>query len=83
MALQRDFCHVAKKINERIIYIILTHRFLHRETFIAETIRQYLKIVLHEVIETVNCIKSRQFQSRLLVKLFTEGILACQSHTPH
>jgi hypothetical protein len=83
MALQRDFCHVAKKINERLICIISTHRFLHRETFIAETIRQYLKIVLHEVIETVNCIKGRQFQSRLLVELFTEGFLACQSHTPH
>ncbi|XP_068207531.1 protein FAM200A-like [Palaemon carinicauda] len=62
----KGFVSLAEKENPDLIR---THCFLHREVFISKISQEDLKLVLHQLVEIVNYIKSRPLKSRLFEQL--------------
>lgn len=62
----KGFVTFAKKKNSNIIS---THCFLHRESLISKTFPATLKLVLNEMVNMVNYIKSRSLKTRFFKKL--------------
>ncbi|XP_068247921.1 zinc finger BED domain-containing protein 5-like [Palaemon carinicauda] len=62
----KGFVSLAEKENPDLIR---THCFLHREVLISKISQEDLKLVLHQLVEMVNYIKSRPLKSRLFEQL--------------
>ncbi|XP_068212657.1 zinc finger BED domain-containing protein 5-like [Palaemon carinicauda] len=62
----KGFVSLAEKENPDLIR---THCFLHREVLISKISQEDLKLVLHQLVEIVNYIKSRPLKSRLFEQL--------------
>ncbi|KAL7637467.1 UNVERIFIED_CONTAM: hypothetical protein RMT77_012195 [Armadillidium vulgare] len=65
----KGFVSLAEKENPNLIR---THCFLHREVLVSKISQEELKLVLQQVVEIVNYIKSRPLKSRLFEQLFKE-----------
>src|ERR1044072_8654339 len=65
----KGFVSLAEKENPNLIR---THCFLHREVLVSKISQEELKLVLQQVVEIVNYIKSRPLQSRLFEQLCKE-----------
>ncbi|XP_068247742.1 zinc finger BED domain-containing protein 5-like [Palaemon carinicauda] len=62
----KGFVSLAEKENSDLIR---THCFLHREVLISKISQEDLKLVLHQLVEIVNYIKSSPLKSRLFEQL--------------
>ncbi|KAL7646078.1 UNVERIFIED_CONTAM: hypothetical protein RMT77_002979 [Armadillidium vulgare] len=65
----KGFVSLAEKENPNLIR---THCFLHREVLVSKISQEELKLVLQQVVEIVNYIKSRPLKSRLFEQLCKE-----------
>ena len=60
------------RVNERNPDVIVTHCFLHRETFVAKTISADLASVLDDFVHLVNFVKAQPVKSRIFESLCEE-----------
>lgn len=67
--IRKGFTALAKKENENII---TTHCFLHREALVAKKIGNELKVVMEEIVQMVNYVKSRPVKARLFAQICEE-----------
>ena len=60
------------RVKERNSDVIVTHCFLHRETFVAKTLPADLASVLDNVVQMVDFVKARPVKSRISASLCEE-----------
>ena len=60
------------RAKERNPHVIVTPRFLHRETLVAKTLPANLAFVLDGVVHMVNFVKARPVKSRIFASLCEE-----------
>lgn len=65
----KGFIAHAKKQNPEIIF---THCFLHRQVLMAKTLGSDLKVVMDNIVNMINFIKSRPLKSRIFSKICEE-----------